>query len=40
MTQVGVEQAALVALLRVRPEKRSWADLTAEVITTGSAVEV
>lgn len=40
MTKVGVEQAALVALLRARPEKRSWADLTAEVIAAGSAVEV
>jgi DNA processing protein len=40
MTQVGVEQAALVALLRARPEKRSWADLTSEVIAAGSAVDV
>lgn len=40
MKQAGLEQAALVALLRERPGKRSWADLTAEVIAAGSAVEV
>lgn len=40
MTQAGDEQAALVALLRARPERRSWADLTAEVIAAGSAVDV
>ncbi len=34
------EQAALVALLQVRPEKMRWSDITAEVLEAGSAVEV
>jgi DNA processing protein len=34
------EQAALVALLRVRPERMSWPQLTAEVLDAGSAAAV
>lgn len=34
------EQAALVALLRVRPDGMSWADITADVLAAGSALEV
>lgn len=34
------EQAALVALLRSRPGKLSWPELTTEVLEAGSAVEV
>lgn len=34
------ERAALVALLRTRPGKRTWSDLTAEVAARGSAVAV
>jgi DNA processing protein len=34
------EQAALVALLRARPGKLTWPEITAEVLETGSAVEV
>src|SRR5579875_1353555 len=34
------EQAALVALLRVRPDGMSWGDITAEVLAAGSALEV
>jgi DNA protecting protein DprA len=34
------ERAALVALLRTRPAKRTWSDLTAEVATQGSALAV
>jgi len=32
------ERAALVALLRERPESRSWAGLTVEILAAGSAV--
>jgi DNA processing protein len=31
------ERAALVALLRTRPDKRTWSDITAEVAAKGSA---
>jgi len=34
------EQAALVALLRSRPGKLSWPELTTEVLEAGSAVDV
>ncbi|MFD0854963.1 hypothetical protein ACFQ07_22165 [Actinomadura adrarensis] len=34
------ERAALVALLRARPQGLSWGDITAEVIEAGSALEV
>ena len=34
------ERAALVALLRDRPGRRGWAEITAEVLATGSAVAV
>lgn len=34
------ERAALVALLRTRPAKRTWSDLTAEVAAQGSALAV
>ena len=34
------ERAALVALLRDRPGRRGWAEITAEVLEAGSAVEV
>lgn len=34
------ERAALVALLRKRPEGMSWSEITAEVLEAGSAVEV
>jgi DNA processing protein len=34
------ERAALVALLRERPGRRGWAEITAEVLETGSAVAV
>lgn len=34
------ERAALVALLRTRPAKRTWSDLTAEVAANGSALAV
>jgi DNA processing protein len=41
MDTVGTEErAALVALLRARPEGMSWPEITAEVVETGSAVEV
>jgi DNA processing protein len=34
------ERAALVALLRTRPEGRAWPELTADVVAAGSALEV
>jgi DNA processing protein len=34
------ERAALVALLRERPGRRGWAELTAQVLAAGSAVDV
>lgn len=34
------EHAALVALLRTRPEGMSWSDIVAEVVSGGSAMEV
>jgi DNA processing protein len=34
------ERAALVALLRERPGRRGWAEITAEVLEAGSAVAV
>lgn len=34
------EGAALVALLRTRPDKMTWADITAEVVAVGSALTV
>ena len=34
------EGAALVALLRSRPDKMTWAEITAEVVAVGSAVQV
>ena len=34
------ERAALVALLRERPGRRGWAEITAEVLEAGSAVSV
>lgn len=34
------EQVALVALLQTRPEKMTWAQITAEVVEVGSAVAV
>jgi DNA processing protein len=34
------ERAALVALLRVRPGGLSWAEVTAEVLEAGSALDV
>lgn len=34
------EQAALVALLQVRPEGLSWAEIATEVLASGSALEV
>jgi len=34
------EQAAVVALLQTRPEGKSWADLTAEIVAVGSALTV
>jgi DNA processing protein len=34
------ERAALVALLRTRPDRLSWPEITAEVMEAGSAVEV
>lgn len=40
MLEAAGEGAALVALLRERPGKRTWADITAEVIEAGSAVAV
>jgi len=40
MMEATWEGAALVALLRERPGKRTWAEITAEVIEVGSAVAV
>jgi len=37
MIESAWERAALVALLRERPGKRTWAEITAEVIEAGSA---
>lgn len=34
------EGAALVALLRTRPDKMTWAEITAEVVSAGSALAV
>lgn len=34
------EQAAVVALLQTRPEGKSWADLTSDVVAVGSALAV
>src|SRR5262245_2979362 len=34
------EQAALVALLQVRPQGTRWSEITAEVLEAGSALEV
>ena len=34
------ERAALIALLQTRPEKMSWPEIAAEVLETGSALEV
>src|SRR5580700_5520240 len=34
------EQAALVALLQVRPEGMSWPEIAAEVLEAGSALDV
>ncbi|WP_204044147.1 DNA-processing protein DprA [Acrocarpospora phusangensis] len=34
------ERAALIALLRARPQGVSWAEITAEVLETGSATQV
>jgi DNA processing protein len=36
----AAEQAALVALLRTRPERLSWAEITAQVLEAGSALAV
>ena len=37
---MNAEHAALVALLRIRPEKRTWRRLTDEVRDSGSASQV
>ena len=37
---VGADRAALVALLRVRPDKMTWPEITTEVVEISSAVEV
>ena len=39
-TQPGGDRAALVALLRARPGKLTWPEITAEVVEIGSAVAV
>jgi len=36
----AAEQAALVALLRTRPERLSWAEITAQILEAGSALVV
>lgn len=40
MTPDRSEQAALVALLRARPERLSWPEITAQVVAEGSAIAV
>ena len=40
MTDHRTEHAALVALLRTRPEKLTWRKLTDRVLADGSAVDV
>jgi DNA processing protein len=40
MTHPRGDRAALVALLRVRPDKLTWPEITTEVVEIGSAVEV
>ena len=36
----AAEQAALVALLRTRPERLTWAEITAQVLEAGSVLAV
>ena len=40
MTALQIEHAALVALLRTRPNKLTWRKLTDRVLADGSAVDV
>jgi DNA processing protein len=40
MTEPGGDRAALVALLRVRPDKLTWPEITTEVVEVGSATAV
>ncbi len=40
MTEPGGDRAAVVALLRVRPDKLTWPEITTEVVEVGSAVAV
>jgi DNA processing protein len=39
-SSASAERAALVALLRARPGRRGWAEITAEVLAAGSAIAV
>jgi DNA processing protein len=39
-TPMGEERAALIALLRTRPDGLTWSDITLRVLSRGSAVEV
>jgi len=40
LTEPGGDRAALVALLRVRPDKLTWPEITTEVVEVGSAMAV
>ncbi len=40
MTEPGRDRSALVALLRVRPDKLTWPEITTEVVEIGSAMDV
>ena len=39
-TELAAERAALVALLRLQPDKLTWPEITTEVVEIGSAMAV